>query len=252
MIARTKKHFARLTLFLLDTLGINAAFRLLNSKKILVVWYHGVCDNGFDLLKGYDERHVPMSVFRNQLEFLKKKGYVFVTASELVEVLKQKNAVRKLALITFDDGYRNVIENAYPVMRELKVKGCLYVVSNMIGTQHPLWTDHVETMIRDCGLDNFAFLFKGQEIVYRLDSALARQVAMKDIKRKLRSISDKERDAHLQQFDGKPNATPAEFLFAGWEQLTSVDPETLEIGSHTRNHPDCGRQIGRASCRERV
>jgi len=48
----------RLALVLLDVCGINALFRFLNRNKGVILWYHGVCQDGFRLLDGYDPRQV--------------------------------------------------------------------------------------------------------------------------------------------------------------------------------------------------
>ena len=229
----------KLVLLTLDALGVNALFRFFNRNKALIIWYHGVCDDGFDLLKGYDERHIPKSLFRKQVEFLKRKNYVFVTLSELVETIEEKKSTKKLAVLTFDDGFRNVVENAYPIMEELSAKGCFYLVSNLIGENRLLWTDYIETLIRNTRSREFKFIFKGEQISYELNSTKSRQKAMRDIKRKLRSVSDTERQEHLRQFDDNLEDIPKEFLFADWDQIRTLNRAILEVGSHTRNHPDC-------------
>ena len=78
----------------------------------------GICDDNFTILKGYDERHIPKSLFRKHLVYLIRKGYQFVTMSDLVLLLKEKRKLNKIVVLTFDDGFRNVIENAYPIMKE--------------------------------------------------------------------------------------------------------------------------------------
>ena len=100
----------KLLILLLNIPGINAFFRFLNRKKAIILWYHGVCDDDFQLLKGYDERHLKKSKFQMQLRYLKRKGYIFVTMSELVNALTMKKDVRKYVVLTFDDGFSNVIK----------------------------------------------------------------------------------------------------------------------------------------------
>ena len=46
--------------------------------------------------------------------------------------------VGKLAVLTFDDGFKNVLRNAYPAMKEQEAKGCLYVVSSLVGSRELL------------------------------------------------------------------------------------------------------------------
>jgi len=206
--------------------------------------YHGVCDNHFTLLKGFDERHISKSTFRKQLDYLKRRGYKFAHITELVDAIKSKGKISKFVVLTFDDGFSNVIKNAYPIIREFNAKGCFYLVSDLVGTNHLLWTDYVETVIRNQKKGNFKFLFNGEEINYILTDKQSYENTMLDIKNKLRSIPDHERYEHLEQFNKtRLGNIPKEFIMADWDQIKGIDPRVLEIGSHTRRHPDCANII---------
>jgi len=232
--------FRILLVWLIDILGINALSRALNRHKAIVLWYHGICDDGFDLLKGYDERHISRSCFREQLAYLKRKGYSFVSMTELVNTIKNKGKVGKKVVLTFDDGFRNVIKNAYPIMQEYNAKGCLYLVSDYIGSDKLLWTDHVETVIRSQEPGHFQFDFKGEKYTYMLTDKKSYEYTMQDIKTKLRGIPNTEMLEHLKQFNNiKKESIPKEFLLASWEEIQELDTDVLEIGSHTRIHPNC-------------
>lgn len=237
-----RERLKELLLLFLDKLGINALFRFLNRNKVIILWYHGICDDDFNLLKGYDERHIPKSLFRKQLNFLKRKRYIFITMSELTDnIFSNKSKIRKFVVLTFDDGFKNIVENAYPIMKEFNAKGCFYLVSSLIGGNKLLWTDYIETLVRNSKNREFQFTFRGGKKNYKLDTKESYEMTMKDIKSKLRTISDKERKEHIQQFNNRRiYDVPEEFLFANWEQIRSLDKKILEIGSHTKNHPNCG------------
>jgi len=235
------KRFIRyIILFIIDALGINSLFRYFNRSKVVILWYHGICENTFTLLQGYDERHIPKSVFRKQLIYLKKCGYKFATMSEVVDILKgDKKNPGKVVTLTFDDGFKNVIENAYPIMKEYNTKGCIYIVSSLIGTNNLLWTDYVETVVRNSPQGIFNFNFKDIILSYKLDSKESYESAMKDIKNKLKSVNNLDRISCLRQFDNRElNKIPEEFYLSSWKQLTSLDKNVLEIGSHSKTHPN--------------
>lgn len=231
-----KNKFILVLLLLLDIVGINALCRMLNRKKAIILWYHGICDEGFTLTK----RHIPTSVFRKQLGYLKRKGYIFVSMSELVSVIKNKKKIDKYVTLTFDDGFRNIVENAYPIMQEFNAKGCFYLVSDLTGTPNLLWTDQVEIVIRNQRSRNFQFIFKTEIISYELGNEELYQHAFEDIKARLRMLPDNERLEHLKQFSiHNSYNVPKEFIMASWEQIKELDPNILEIGGHTKRHPNC-------------
>lgn len=236
------KKIKKVLLFLLYITGINILFSFLNRNKILILWYHGICDDDFNLLHGYDERHIPKTLFRKQLAYLRKKGYSFITMSELAKIISGRKKSGKMAVLTFDDGFKNVIENAYPIMKEFGAKGCFYLVSDLIGGKDMLWSDYVETVIRNIKQNEFKFMYQGNRITYPLATKQFRERAMKDIKDKLRSIPDEERQEHMKQFtDIHIEKIPKEFLLADCKSIKTLDRDILEVGSHTRTHPDCKR-----------
>ena len=230
----------KIVYFFLDILGINALFRFINRHEAIILWYHGVCADDFTLLKGYDERHIPQALFRKQLKFLKSCGYTFATMTELMDTFAQGKNAEKFVVLTFDDGFRNIVDNAYPVMQKLGAKGCFYLVAGLIGTDQLLWTDHIEMFLRSSRESEFKFIFQGKPITYTINTKDLLEAAMRDIKKKLRTISDKERKEHLRQFVLESVVSvPKEFLFASWEQIKKLDKNVLEVGCHTQNHPNC-------------
>lgn len=68
--------------------------------------------------------------FRKQIEFLAGKGFRFVTLSELIKLQSREP---NLIAITFDDGYQNVYEYAFPILKEYQAPATVFVISNFIG-----------------------------------------------------------------------------------------------------------------------
>jgi D-aspartate ligase len=239
-VKRMKNIFKLIILYSLDMLGINALCRRFNRDKAVILWYHGICDDGFDLLKGLDDRHIPKSAFREHLRYIKSKGYVFVSMTELVTAIKNKRKIDKMAVLTFDDGFRNIVENAYPIMKEFGARCCYYLVADLIGTDKLLWTDFIGTVVRSQEKGNYQFIFEGETFNYFLDDKKSYQHAIMDIKAKLRTIPDSKRLEYLKKFShNKLKNIPDEFAMATWEQIKGLDPDIFEIGGHTRRHPDC-------------
>jgi peptidoglycan/xylan/chitin deacetylase (PgdA/CDA1 family) len=223
----------------LNLSGLNILFRFLNRKKAIILWYHGICDDTFRLLNGFDERHIQKSNFRKQLIFLKKNGYIFLTMTELTDIFRYKKKINKMVVITFDDGYSNVVTNAYPIMKEVNAKGCFYLVSDLINSNKLLWTDYIETVVRNSPIGDFKFVFKEKTIHYLLDNKKSFEDAIQDIKSKLKTLPNIQRINHLRQFANKElTDVPKEFFFANWNQIQSLDKKILEIGCHTKRHPN--------------
>jgi peptidoglycan/xylan/chitin deacetylase (PgdA/CDA1 family) len=71
--------------------------------------------------------------FARQMRWLHGHGYHTVTQAQLFAALERGSRLpAKPVLITFDDGYRDVLANAAPVLRRLGMKATAYVITSRI------------------------------------------------------------------------------------------------------------------------
>ena len=88
--------------------------------KIPILSYHSVSDENCPL-------SLKINQFENQLKYFKKNGFQSVFVDE---INKSKN---KQFIITFDDGYKDLISNSLPILKKYNFKATCFVVSNLIG-----------------------------------------------------------------------------------------------------------------------
>src|SRR5262249_50353737 len=69
-----------------------------------------------------------------QIAFLVRHGYAGTTFSDIVA----GDAPAKAVAITFDDGYRSVLEHARPVLDEFGFPGTIFVPTSLIGLFRPM------------------------------------------------------------------------------------------------------------------
>ncbi|MFX1504006.1 MAG: polysaccharide deacetylase family protein [Promethearchaeota archaeon] len=175
-----------------------------------------------------------------------KKRYQFINLTDWVKIVKIKRKIKKkYVILTFDDGLKNVVINAYPIMKKIGAKGCLYITSGIIDKNQLLWGDFIDVFIRNHSKNNsiFNFIYKGQKINYNLKSERNINNTIGEIKAKLRDMSIEERNSHLNLFKVKNNIqnfekVPEDYLIANWKDLILLKKEILEIGGHTRSHPN--------------
>ncbi|MBI3288910.1 MAG: polysaccharide deacetylase family protein, partial [Elusimicrobia bacterium] len=79
--------------------------------------------------------------FRRQLDYLKENGYTPIDFRDWRDAEKGlKTLPDKPVLITFDDGYMNNYELAYPILREVGFKACIFLVYGTMD-KHNSWHD---------------------------------------------------------------------------------------------------------------
>lgn len=74
--------------------------------------------------------------FQSQMEWLRSNGYRAITTEQLGAWLSGKGRLpARPVLITFDDGYRSNYEHGYPVLKRLRLKATLFLVTSKVGRQ---------------------------------------------------------------------------------------------------------------------
>jgi peptidoglycan/xylan/chitin deacetylase (PgdA/CDA1 family) len=99
----------------------------------VVLAYHGISstarDDGSRLL--IDPEHL-----RSHVSMLKRRGYRFLTAGELVADAESGPPPRT-AVLTFDDGWLDGLTTVAPLLDGLGVRATFYVNPGRLGAQHP-------------------------------------------------------------------------------------------------------------------
>jgi peptidoglycan/xylan/chitin deacetylase (PgdA/CDA1 family) len=98
-------------------------------KGIRVLMYHKISTTKTDFLT------VSTAQFESHLKHLQSLNYQFITAQELIDFYLKKQALpNKPLLLSFDDGYLNNLEWAYPILKKYKAKATIFIPSNYVGS----------------------------------------------------------------------------------------------------------------------
>lgn len=94
-----------------------------------VLMYHKIDDNGTP-----NTAVITSEVFREHMEALNEAGYQTISEEDLVTYVRHGGLlVEKPILITFDDGYLDNYEQAFPILKEFGMKASMYVIFSYRG-----------------------------------------------------------------------------------------------------------------------
>jgi len=122
--------FGTILSFVLYFSGIVWIYELLRRKAFgkyrnIVLTYHRIRD---------DAKQVNISVsianFKHQMEYLKDNFSVVSLEAILPKNVKIENTIHDNVAITFDDGYKDNYENAYPILNQYKFPAAIFLVAH--------------------------------------------------------------------------------------------------------------------------
>jgi peptidoglycan/xylan/chitin deacetylase (PgdA/CDA1 family)/glycosyltransferase involved in cell wall biosynthesis len=101
------------------------------DRRLTVLVYHHVGPSRPRTIHGMT---ISSESFERQLRWLKKHGYVGITASDWLGWVKRGTSLpKKPVLITFDDAYEDTANFALPLLRKYGFEGTVFVVTRRIG-----------------------------------------------------------------------------------------------------------------------
>ena len=143
---------------------------------------------------------------------------------------------KKIATVLFDDGYKDNIEYAAPILKEHNCPASFYVVTDCINRNIPTWTyniDRVFQMTRNEKLElDFDFVPEKFRTI-----TLSGQTA-REVKPWLKKLSNPQRivviTSILEQCD---DVAEERDKMMNWDEVRQLDKAGYMIGSHSHTHP---------------
>jgi peptidoglycan/xylan/chitin deacetylase (PgdA/CDA1 family) len=120
-----------------------------------ILMYHYISNPPADADKYRKELSVSPENFRKQMQWLKDNGYEALTLDRLVYKLAigKPNLPTKTVFLTFDDGYVDNYEIAFPILKEMGFKGTFFILTTFADRSAPgyLTWDQIKEM-SDAGM----------------------------------------------------------------------------------------------------
>lgn len=109
--------------------------------KVPVLIYHSIVENSSQ----YTE--VSTAKFNNHMLAIKLAGFNTITIDDLINYVEKGTKLpRNPILITFDDGYLDNYENAYPILKKYNMKATIFIIGSSVGNEGKYKdTEHTST-----------------------------------------------------------------------------------------------------------
>lgn len=186
-------------------------------------------------------------VFEKQIKYLKKKYHLVLLEDYLLNEEYLNKNHRKIASVVFDDGYKDFLEYAYPILKKHRVPCSMYLVTQSIDNNTPIWTYTVDYLFQNTKINQLTFRTGKDlgfpDLVWNNNSE--RLTFAKNFKPQLKGLEDEKRSLLIE--DLLINFNDVELpknLFLSWDDIRELKIDGVEFGSHTVSHPMLGNIRG--------
>lgn len=205
-----------------------------------ILTYHGVTDLPPAGIENFQAKHITADDFSRQMQWLRERERV-LSLAELVDHHRNGREVDGV-VVTFDDGYRNNLTVALPILERYEVPATFFITTGFIGTDRLFWVDEVEFLVDRTGREAIDLADFGLPR-YHLVSAEERMRAVTGLKTALKRMDDDTcRDvvARLRRDLAVPagRARSGNYTLMTWSEVRTLAGHPLvEIGAHSVDHP---------------
>jgi len=110
-------------------------------SNVPILMYHHIKSNPDPKNQLENSLDVSPENFKEQMSYMNKEGYQTTTLDKLFP-----NPQGKKFIITIDDGYKDAIENAYPILKSFNYTATLFIITNDVGKEGYLSWDDIKTL----------------------------------------------------------------------------------------------------------
>ncbi|WP_371187662.1 polysaccharide deacetylase family protein [Thalassotalea maritima] len=205
------------------------AYCLFSKNKLNILIYHQVLEHK-DLLRPSE----PCKKEFNWQMQLVKDYFRPLPLKEAVSLLKNKKLPRGSICVTFDDGYKNNLDIAAPILQSHGVHATFFIATKFIDGEN-MWNDSIIDLFINERKQNVDLSAVGEGVVKLLNIADRRYWITKIINA-LKYLPVEKRQAIVDKLvaDNRVHSKPK---MMNVEEIKALAKLGFDIGAHTHNHP---------------
>jgi peptidoglycan/xylan/chitin deacetylase (PgdA/CDA1 family) len=174
--------------------------------------------------------------YRAQMEFIAARCRP-VSIAEVLEARRTGEALPPRAvLVTIDDGYRDVAEHQWPVLKELGIPALLFVPTAIAANSSGYWWDRLWNAVRVTELPRLEVGGRAMALVTADDRRAAYRLLLDQIKDRAHEDGMALVDETVAALAPDAMAAPAADHL-GWADIAALAADGLAVAPHSRTHP---------------
>ncbi len=211
--------------------------KIINHNHIIIMVYHRVNSKK----DTWSLSSITPHEFEQQIIYL-KNHYKIISLHKLIQLISSKEInkykYKKVAIITFDDGYKDNYNYAFPIIKKNNIPVTIFLTANFISQDKLFWWDKVGYLLhhthRDkITLDNLVF--------FSLDTFKNKAISYLEITNKLKKIPNNDKLKYIDKIQHECNVSIpkglGKSLLMTWDEVEKMSNQGVSFGAHTLTHP---------------
>ena len=211
----------------------------MSGNSPIILLYHQVSPENTKFIENYNINVKP-NLFDEHMKILKNE-YAPITFEEWNEAIKNDDDVSDRVLVTFDDGYKDVINYGAEILDKHNLDGIWFINGGMVNNDKVFWLSQLMYLYDNNYLDNFLNEFN-LDFPGLLKPINLNNLPVKDVDMWAKDNYSKTLDESLNKY----------ILGLGWNEMIEANrnsiyanskelktlSESFVIGNHTLSHPN--------------
>jgi len=179
--------------------------------------------------------------FEQHVRFL-KSNFDVVVPSDLTEI--RRRATGRYVLLTFDDGYRDNYEVAFPILKRNGIRAAFFVATGFLDSPRLPWWDEIAWMVRS-STERSIVSSRWLSAPVLFDEP-ERERAVRVFLRAYKAMPGDSNEAFLDHLaeatgSGRYDSPEGKAVWMTWPMLREMRAAGMVIGGHTVSHPVLAR-----------
>lgn len=212
------------------------------TGECTILLYHHVVPKPWKEDRLDSHLYVSTEQFRNHLSYLSKHATVISIEEMTKRLERNQDLPPNSVVLTFDDGHKDNIDYAYPILKEFDFPATIYIATRFPNGDDFLWRHRLHHLLLKN--ENLSFEHNSKKHSFQIKTRDQKQRCFAELSGIFVRLSLPARRNLIKQLHTvtETDHPSQDNLFMSWEDIRSLHNTSLvTIGSHTRNHQMLGK-----------
>ncbi len=213
-----------------------------SKRRLMILAYHRVLPAAHDENWPFDIELISSTPaeFRWQMQFVARHFRPVTVQQVAAAAAGGEPLPPRSVLVTFDDGFADNYQHAFPILRSIGMPACVFVSTDLVGTNRKFWFEIIAHLILRVPEGSSFELADGRTKTIAGPSSERRKI-IRSLLAQLKSLTDAQRVLFVERFDekfGRFGDSDASHLSRSltWDEIREMAKGGIEFGSHGASH----------------